>query len=95
MFGVAERFEALVASALTGGWFALFIIILSAAYHLAKQIFPSGAKCSVLLCAIIAAGLMCILPKTSNWMAVGCLIFWGFLPVAAQGIESRKNIEKK
>lgn len=95
LFGVAERFEALVASALTGGWFALFIIILSAAYHLTKQIFPSRAKWSVLLCAIIAAGLMCILPKTSNWMAVGCLIFWGFLPVAAQGIESRKNIEKK
>ena len=95
LFGVAERFEALVACALTGGWFALFVIILSAVHHLAEKIFSSGAKWSVWLCAMVAAGLMCMLPNRADWMAVGCLIFWGFLPVAAQGIESRKNIEKK
>lgn len=95
LFGVAERFEALVACALTGGWFALFTIILSAAHHLTQKVFLSGKRWTVWLCAAIAAGLMCILPNRSEWMAIGCLIFWGFLPVAVQGMGSRKNIGKK
>lgn len=95
LFGVAERFEALVACALTGGWFALFTVILSAAHHLTEKTFLFAEKWTVWICTAAASGLMCILPNRSEWMAIGCLIFWGFLPVAAQGIGSRKNIEKK
>ena len=95
LFGVAERFESLVACALTGGVFALLVFILSAIYHLAEKIFPRIGKYSVWPCAIAAAGIMCILPNNHFWMAVGGVIFWGFLPIVAQGIERRKNIEKK
>ena len=95
LLGVAERFEALVACALTGGWFALFSILLSAVHHLTEKTLSLDGKWLVWFCTVAAAGLMCILPNKSEWMAIGCLIFWGFLPVAAQGIESRKNIEKK
>jgi hypothetical protein len=95
LFGVAERFESLVACALTGGVFALLVFILSAIYHLSEKIFPMAAKWSVWLCSIAAAGIMCILPNDHFWMAVGGVIFWGFLPIVAQGIEGRKNIEKK
>lgn len=94
LLGVAQRFESLVACVLTGGWFALFAMILSAVYHLAEKIFAPGAKWAVWLCTAIAAGLMCILPNKSEWMAFGSLIFWGFLPVAAQGIGGVKNMEK-
>lgn len=95
LFGVAERFESLVACSLTGGLFALFVLILSAIHHLAEKIFIRAAKWCVWLCAFVAAGVMCILPNNDYWMAVGGVIFWGFLPVAAQEIGGRKNIEKK
>lgn len=95
LLGVAERFEALVACALTSGWFALFVIILSAIYHVTEKIFVPGAKWSVWVSAVIAAGLMCILPNGSLWMGFGALIFWGFLPAMTQLLGDRKNIEKK
>ena len=95
LFGVAERFEALVACALTAGWFVLFTLILCSVYHLTEKIFSPISKWSVWIAAIASAGLMCILPNTVSWMAVGALIFWGFLPVSAQGIEGVKNNEKK
>ena len=95
LLGVAERFEALVACALTGGWFALFVMILSAIYHVTEKIFAPGAKWSVWAGAVIAAGLMCILPKGAHWMGLGSLIFWGFLPVITQLLGNRKHIEKK
>lgn len=95
LFGVAERFEALVACTLTGGLFALLTLILSAIYHLSEKIYPVVAKWSVWLCAIASVGVMCILPNISYWMAIGGVIFWAFLPVATQGLGDRKNIEKK
>lgn len=95
LFGVAERFEAVVACVLTAGWFSLCVLVLSAVYHLTEKIFRPGAKWSVWLIAIISAGLMCILPNTDQWMAIGTLIFWGFLPVAAQGLGGAKKFEKK
>ena len=95
LFGVAERFESLVACALTGGFFALFTLILSASYHLTEKIIPAAAKWSVWSCAAAAAGVMCILPNNEYWMVIGGAIFWVFLPVATQGVERRKNIEKK
>ncbi len=95
IFGIAERFEALVACALTGGLFALLTLILSAVYHLTEKVFAAARKWSVWLCAATSAGVMCILPNNDYWMAIGGVIFWGFLPVAAQGIGGRKNIEKK
>lgn len=95
LFGVAERFEALVACALTAGWFALFTMLFSTAYHLAEQIFAPAAKWSVWFTAAVSTVLMCILPIDPHIMIVGSLIFWAFLPVTTQGIEKAKNIEKK
>lgn len=95
LFGIAKRFEALIACVLTGSWFALFVLILSATYHLTEEIFVSAGKYGVWAVTLVSAVLMCILPNRSDWLAVGTLIFWGFLPVAAQGIVGAKNMEKK
>ena len=95
LFGIAERFEALVACVLTGSWFALFALMLSAAYHLTEEIFAPAGKYGVWAVVIGSGVLMCILPNRSEWMAIGALIFWGFLPVAAQGVVGAKNMEKK
>lgn len=95
LFGVAERFEALVACVLTAGWFALFTLVLCAVYHLTEKIYSPASKWSVWIAAAASAGFMCILPNADLWMAIGTLIFWGFLPVVAQGVGGEKNIEKK
>lgn len=95
LFGVAERFEALIACVLTGSGFALMALLLSAVYHLSENFVPSGGKCGVWLTAAAGGILMCILPNAQGWLAVGTLIFWGFLPVAAQGIVGAKNMQKK
>lgn len=95
LFGVAERFEPLVACALTGGLFAYLMLLLSTIYHLTEKNSPKAAKWIMWLCAILAVGVMCILPNRNEWMAIGGVIFWGFLPAIAQGIGGRKNIEKK
>lgn len=95
LFGVAERFEALVACVLTGSWFALFALILAVVYHLTEDIFAPVGKYGVWIVMFVSAALMCILPNGSGWMAIGTLVFWGFLPAAAQGIVGAKNMEKK
>ena len=95
LFGIAERFEALIACVLTASWFALFALVLGAAYHLSEEWISSSGKYGVWAVAVASAALMCILPKRSEWMAIGSLIFWGFLPVATQGIVGAKNMLKK
>lgn len=95
LFGIAERFEALIACVLTASWFALFTLILSVVYHLSEDLVSSGGKYGVWVVAVAGALLMCIMPNGSGFVAIGNLIFWGFLPVATQGIVDAKNKQKK
>lgn len=95
LFGVAERFEALIACVLTISWFAFFTLILSTAYQLTKKILPMLAKWSVWIVVVISGVLMCILPARNEWTAVLTLIFWGFIPALTQVLGRAKNIEKK
>ncbi len=95
LLGIARRFEALVACALTGGWFAFFTVAFSAAYHLGEKISPRGGKWCVWVCAGLAIGILCILPKGLQGMAIGSLIFWVFLPLLTQGLGGRKKVEKR
>ena len=95
LFGVAERFEAMVACALTGSWFVMLLMILSAACRLIDKICPMMTKWSHWVIVTLSGGVMCILPKSGIWVGVGTLIFWGLLPVLTQEIGVRKNIEKK
>ncbi len=95
LLGVAERFEGLVACALTAGWFGTFSLLLCAIYHLTEKIFNHAAKWSVWIGAAVATVLMCILPKAGYWLVIGTLIFWVFLPALTQVVGRAKNIEKK
>ena len=94
IFGVAERFEALIACCLTGGWFALFTVFLSAAYHLAQRVNENFATWCVWLIAAIAIGSMCTLHIPHWFLPLGSLIFWVFLPIATQGIGYAKKSVK-
>lgn len=94
LFGVAERFEALVACALTGGWFALYTVLLSVAYHFGEKLFPQHPNWFLWGCVAISVAVMCTLHIPTQWLAVGTLIFWGFLPVLAQGLGGEKKVVK-
>ena len=80
---------------LTGSWFALFTLILSAGYHLLEDLLPGVGKYGIWLVATVGVIFMYLLPNDGGWIAVGTLIFWGFLPVVTQGVVSAKNMQKK
>ncbi len=91
VFGVAERFEALIACCLTGGWFALFTVFLSTSYHLAQRVSEKFAPWCVWLIAATAIGSMCILHIPHWLLLMGNLIFWVFLPIATQVVGCKKK----
>jgi len=95
LFGVAERFEALVACVLTAEWFVLFSLILSTSHHLWERISTKGIAWSVWLCSAMSVLLMCNLHIPGQLLGVGCLIFWGFLPLLTQGLGVAKKVIKK
>jgi len=95
LLGVAERFESLIACALTLGWVSLFSLLFGTIHHLCEEIYPRISAWCVWICAAASAGVMCILPKNREWVAVGALIFWVFLPLLAQGLVDRKKVVKK
>lgn len=94
LFGVAKRFEALIACALTGGWFALFAVVLSTANHLAQNLKAGWGRGATWLCALAGGVLMCTLHIPPEILGFGSLIFWGLLPLLTQGIGLRKKSEK-
>lgn len=95
LFGVAERFEALIACVLTGSWFALFTIILSSAYHIAESVKAGWGTRAVWACAVLSGTIMCILHIPAEILTLGNLLFWGFIPILTQGIDGQKKHGKK
>ena len=85
LFGVARRFEALVASVVTLGWFGLISMILHAISNLGK-----GAVWGAAIAAGVA--ILCELTIATDILAVGSVLFWVILPVATQGIGKIKKI---
>lgn len=95
LFGVAERFEALVSVALTMGQYSLLSLLLSCAGHLAHAIYPGKGRIGVVASAIAAAAFMTFMQEISvDWIGVGALLFWGILPLIFRNTESRKKNKK-
>ncbi len=96
LLGVAERFEALVCAIITVGWFSTVSFLLSAVGAAAQKCFPGTAPKAQLVCAVIAgAAVLGNLHMDSRFLGLGSIIFWGVLPLAAQGIVAIKNSRKK
>lgn len=84
IFGVAERFEALVSVALTAGLFCTLSLLFNAAQHT----ITNGA----LISGIIAAVIMCLNVQINPWiLSILALIGWIMLPF----IKSEKINRKK
>lgn len=84
LFGTLERFEALVAVALTMGWFAALSYLLCVAGSLAEWLKPGWFKTGVWICAgVSAAGIF-----LDQWiggapLAIGSVILWIALPAGS------------
>ncbi len=102
LFGVAERFEALVSVALTMGFYAVLSILLSMAGLFADTIRPGLGRWGVVLCAV-AAGALLLLPAVPGAaVSAGSILLWGAFPLArslwqrgnGRNVEVKK-VEKK
>lgn len=95
LFGVAERFEAVVSCALTVGWFALLSLLFAAAGHQAEQISGQMGSWGVWICLLIAAVSVLLRWQLPDWVVAGlALILWVILPVC-QGVCLRRKKLKK
>lgn len=81
-FGTLERFEAIVAVALTIGWFSVLSYIMCVAGSLAEEYKSGWYRSGVWICAILTGSGMCL-----DWcisapvLAIGCAIMWIGLPL--------------
>lgn len=82
VLGVAERFEVVVAAAMTIGWFCLLSLLLSAAGHMAESMHEGWGRPAVWLTALLAGLTM---PWMGNliWpvLTVPALVLWYLVPV--------------
>lgn len=98
LFGTVERFESLVACALTAGWFSSFSLILSAAGCSADKVNEGWGGAGVWTCALAATAVMLTGKDISSVaVSIGSVLLWGVLPLLAsilQYIRSRKDSRK-
>ncbi len=94
IFGIAERFEALVGCALTVGWFGLFSYLLGITFASGERLGKDSGVPMVWICAASAGILMWKMHIPVEIAAVLSLISWVFLPVLTQIIDRVKNVNK-
>lgn len=95
LFGVAERFEAVVSCALTVGWFALLSLLFAAAGHQAEQVSSGMGSWGVWICLLIAGAAVLLQWQLQDWIVAGlALIIWVILPVCQGFCQGRKKLKK-
>lgn len=98
LLGTVERFESLIACALTAGWFSFFSLILSTAGHVAEKNKGKWGAGSVWSCALTAAAIMYLGWDVSEYhLAIGSVLLWVALPLLSsilQYIRHRRKSRK-
>lgn len=94
--GVARRFEALTASAVTIGWFALASLLMNGMAVSAKAIREeAGRKTGWSLAIAASLAILCEITIKEELLVLGAVIFWVLLPLMTQGIvRKKKDVEK-
>lgn len=85
ILGVAERFEAVVAAAMTLGWFCLLSLLLTGAGHLGETLHEGWGRPTVWLSALCAALALPWVKNVPAWIStLGALLFWYIFPLLAR-----------
>lgn len=97
IFGVAERFEAIVAAAMTLGWFCLLSLLLTVTGHMAETLHEGWGKPGVWLTAVLAGVVSLWGRNAPAWpFALGALVLWYLFPTLFRRKEKNsKNFEKR
>ncbi len=95
ILGVAERFEAVVAAAMTLGWFCCLSLLLTAAGHMAGQIHPGWERRGVWIGAFLAGFGQCFGEIPMVWAApYVAIVAWIVVPLLGCGKKSKKSENK-
>lgn len=96
IFGVAERFEAIVAAAMTLGWFCLLSLLLTVTGHMAETLHEGWGKPGVWFSAVLAGVVSLWGRNAPAWpFALGALVLWYLFPTLFSRKEKNsKNFEK-
>lgn len=82
LFGVAERFEAMVSVAMTMGYFALYSLLLSTTGVFAENLHPGWGKPGIITTGVVAGAGMLWLPEApERGLVIMTLILWILLPL--------------
>ncbi len=85
IFGVAERFEAVISAAMTLGWFCLMSLLLTAAGRMADTVRSGWGLPGVWLCAGLAWAGSLLGLSAFGWVGAGAaLVLWLAVPLAAE-----------
>lgn len=96
LFGVAERVESLVSCAMTASWFCVLAWMLSAASQFAEGSKIGFGRFGAWGCAAVAGIVyLCNLTVPGELTALGSLLFWVAIPLAAQCFAYVKKVVKK
>lgn len=95
ILGVAERFEAVVAAAMTLGWFCCLSLLLTAAGHMAGQIHPGWERRGIWIGAFLAGFGQCFGEIPMVWAApYVAIVAWIVVPLLGCGKKSKKSENK-
>lgn len=97
LFGSAKRLEAMVAVAMTMGYFSLYSLLLSGVGCLTERLHGGWGKAGVIGSGI-AAGILLFAPAIGySWLIGITLILWFVLPFALEWLRNKKTkkIEKR
>ncbi len=95
LFGTVQRFESLVAVAVTISVFSMLSLLYSGIGTMAEYTHPGSRKPVVILCAgtsaAIVAAKLWLSPKL---LALLSLLIWGILSVLCQTVATHKSLKK-
>jgi nucleoside recognition membrane protein YjiH len=95
LFGIAERFEAVVSAAVTMSWFSLYSLLLSAAGSLSARISPAWASKGTISAAVIAAVWILLRPQIPMVLPVFfTLSLWCIGPIPGLFNKLQKSAKK-
>lgn len=96
LLGIAERFESLVAAAMTLGYFVLNVYLLRTAGTMAEVIKQGCYRKGVVACGILAGlALISGIKVDAILLAAGCGLLWWACPMIRFGLEKIKMKKSK
>ena len=92
LFGIANRLESLISVAVTIGFYGLYSLLLSGAFHLAEELRPGRGKYGVLIAGVLSgAGVLWKVTIPGFVLVVGAFVLWIALPIFGSLFSKKKR----